>query len=99
MTCMEWAKAFGAPRHVAQTTLKDGTWISTVWLGIDHSFSGGPPLIFETMVFPSKDNLREQLYRRYTTEAEAKAGHAQIVYDLKKAKKVTGDSDAASKNP
>lgn len=26
-------------------------WVSTVWLGINHSFGHGPPLIFETMVF------------------------------------------------
>lgn len=25
--------------------------VSTVFLGVDHSFSGGPPLLFETMVF------------------------------------------------
>jgi hypothetical protein len=25
--------------------------ISTVWLGLDHSFGHGPPLIFETMIF------------------------------------------------
>lgn len=29
----------------------DDYWISTVWLGLDHSFASGPPLIFETMVF------------------------------------------------
>ena len=26
-------------------------WVSTVWLGLDHAFGEGPPLIFETMVF------------------------------------------------
>ncbi len=26
-------------------------WVSTVWLGLDHSMGVGPPLIFETMVF------------------------------------------------
>ncbi len=27
-------------------------WISTVFLGIDHNFSGnGPPILWETMVF------------------------------------------------
>jgi len=29
----------------------DDYWISTVWLGMDHSYGRGPPLIFETMVF------------------------------------------------
>lgn len=26
-------------------------WISTVWLGLNHNYGFGPPLIFETMVF------------------------------------------------
>lgn len=27
-------------------------WVSTVLLGLDHQYGDGPPLIFETMVFP-----------------------------------------------
>jgi hypothetical protein len=57
-------------------------WLSTVWLGLDHSF-GGPPLIFETMTFhlvpPEWNSVhgdkRGEEQRRYTTEAEALAGH------------------------
>ena len=34
-------------KRVAETTLEDGTWISTVWLGLDHAWGGdGDPLIF-----------------------------------------------------
>jgi hypothetical protein len=37
---------------VKQTSLDNGYWVSTVWLGLDHGFGDdGPPLIFETMVF------------------------------------------------
>lgn len=32
-----------------------GWMVSTVWLGLDHSFGSGPPLIFETMIFAPKD--------------------------------------------
>jgi len=28
--------------------------VSTVWLGLDHNYSGGDPIIFETMVFEDK---------------------------------------------
>ena len=60
--------------------MSDGTWISAVWLGLDHRFgSDGPPLIFETMVFPSKSDLRESDCERYATEDEARAGHAAMV--------------------
>lgn len=48
-TMEEWAKKFdGRNRIVAQTRI-GGVFISTVFLGIDHSFDGGLPLIFETM--------------------------------------------------
>ena len=68
-------------RRVAETTVPDGTWISTVWLGLDHNlFDGGRPLIFETMVFPSKDGPKHELDQvRYSTEAEAIAGHEEMV--------------------
>lgn len=49
---LEWAPLFEsrAYREVAATKLPNGVSISTVWLGMDHSFSG-PPIIFESMVF------------------------------------------------
>lgn len=53
----DWArlKAWDETRQreytrVAQTTVGD-YWISTVWIGLNHNFGDGPPLIFETMVF------------------------------------------------
>ena len=68
-------------KRVAQTTLPDGTWISTVWLGIDHGFMCGAsrPIIFETMVFRSKTDMTELDIDRYATEAEARAGHEAMV--------------------
>lgn len=53
--------------------------MSTVWLGIDHSFGSGPPLIFETMVFSSKDDFHDLDCERYSTETQALAGHARMV--------------------
>jgi len=76
---MTWAKRLESDRRVAKTTLADGKWINTVWLGLDHGFGGGPPLIFETMVFPSKDDMGDLDCERYSTEAEAVAGHAAMV--------------------
>lgn len=51
--------------------------VSTVWLGLDHRFGDGPPLIFETMVFAT--STRDELTRRYSTEQEAREGHAEVV--------------------
>ena len=40
-----------AVRHVADDTIGD-VRISTVFLGLDHNWNpGGPPLLFETMIF------------------------------------------------
>ena len=64
---------------LARTTLPDGRFVSTVWLGIDHAFGEQPPLIFETMVFPERGNWHEEDCDRYATEAEARAGHEAMV--------------------
>jgi hypothetical protein len=54
----------------------DDVRVSTVWLGMDHQFGDGPPLIFETMVFGGP---LDDYQWRYVTEAEAIAGHDQVV--------------------
>jgi len=49
-----WGKWFQkANRTVALTIISDSK-ISTVFLGLDHAFGGGPPLLFETLVFGGK---------------------------------------------
>lgn len=73
-----------ALRRVAETTLPDGRWVSTVWLGLNQSWNSERPMIFETMVFPGKDQPRSmdlETYR-YATEAEALAGHEAVVRRL-----------------
>ena len=63
-------------KRVNETTLPNGLWVSTVWLGLDHRhYDSGPPLIFESMVFRSEVNLAELTCRRYATELEAAVGH------------------------
>lgn len=54
--------------------------VSTVWLGIDHAFGGGTPVIFETMVFGPKP--REIFGERYHTEEEALEGHGVALRKL-----------------
>ena len=82
MTLLQWAQSIETriqEKRVAATTLPNGRWVSTVWLGLDHSFGAGPPLIFETMVFTSEADLSELDCDRYSTEAEALAGHQRLV--------------------
>lgn len=50
----EWSARFEDidSRRVDATIIGD-VRVSTVWLGLDHGDGGdGPPLIFETMIFP-----------------------------------------------
>jgi hypothetical protein len=68
-------------RVIAQDHVNDIT-VSTVWLGLDHSMSGGPPLIFETMIFDTADldhPGHDLEMRRYSTESEAREGHRQLL--------------------
>jgi hypothetical protein len=73
---MTWARAFEGNRHVARTTVYEGCEVSTVFLGLDHNFGSGPPLIFETLVFGGPFDKEMD---RYSTWDEALAGHARMV--------------------
>ena len=79
---IEWGVLFQdrAYKRIACDKLpKTKKWVSTVWLGLDHSFTEeGPPLIFETMAFSGK-GFEELDCRRWATEAEAIAGHRDMV--------------------
>jgi len=84
---LTWAKYIETRRegrHVADEKVGD-VRISTVFLGLDHAFGGGPPLLFETMVFGGE---HDQEMDRYTTWEQAEAGHKAMVA------KVTGAKDA-----
>ena len=55
-----------------------GVSVSTVFLGMDHSFGGGTPVLFETMIFGGE---HDQYQERYCTWDEAERGH-QIACEL-----------------
>jgi hypothetical protein len=78
-----WAKWFGEPtkhRVVKQTTLKNGRWVSTVFLGLDHSFGmGKKPILFETMVFPDRKDLADLDMAKCSTWKEAETQHKEMV--------------------
>lgn len=79
-----WAKMFeNTEKRIVRKTEIKGVFVSTVFLGLDHSFSGGPPLLFETMIFGGKHNDSQW---RYSTWEEALAGHERAVKLAKLAK-------------
>jgi len=55
--------------------------VSTIFLSINHNWVGGPPILWETMVFggPSDD-----WQERYRSEEEALRRHDEIVETLKR---------------
>lgn len=68
-------------RRVAKDTVGDSE-VSTVFLGLDHAYGDGPPMLFETMVFGGK--LDEEM-ERYSTLEQAQEGHKAMVQRVKDA--------------
>lgn len=54
--------------------------VSTVWLGVNTNFLGGPPILFETMVFRAGEYPHGPW--RWGTEEQAAAGHEEIVLSV-----------------
>lgn len=77
---LTWAKWYeSADRKVASSMVGD-IRISTVFLGLDHGFGDGPPILFETMVF---GGTHDQYQDRHCTWSEACDGHAMAVSMVK----------------
>lgn len=78
----EWAIRFEDPEYkrVALTQFSADQRVSTVWLGVDHSFRGGGPIeIFETMAFGFEGF---EVMARYATEEQALEGHYRCVREV-----------------
>jgi hypothetical protein len=62
--------------------------VSTVFLGLDHSFVKGVVILFETMVFGGK---LDQDMQRYQTWSEAIRGHKSICKKILKTFSIEAD--------
>jgi len=72
----EWVNVMSQDRRVAFTDLGNGYIISTVFLGLDHNWGEGTPLLFETMVFSAEE---DEYMQRYTTWEQARRGHKKTM--------------------
>lgn len=70
---IKWAEWFETADRVLTKSEINGVTISTVFLGLDHAFNGGPPLIYETVILGSKRFEHHQW--RYPTPEQALEGH------------------------
>ncbi len=80
---LEWAKFFEQKdsRRVCLDKFKnDSITVSTVFLGIDHNWGEGPPILFETMIFGGALGVHYDEYQdRYCTWEEAEEGHVNAI--------------------
>ena len=73
---LKWAKWYEtADRHVARDTIEE-VEISTVFLGVNHAFVDGPPVLYETMIFGGPHDQHEE---RYHNKVAALVGHDRAV--------------------
>lgn len=80
-TLMEWAAWFETANRILAVYVDDATgWrVSTVFLGLDHNFSGHPPpILWETMIF-AKGLPMDGEQRRYAYRDQALKGHEEMV--------------------
>jgi hypothetical protein len=89
---LAWARWFQASfmaRVVKQDLLSDGSVVSTVFLGLDHQFGSGPPILWETYHFsklPDGNVLHGD--RCGGSREQAEAMHARMVANIQAAAKV-----------
>lgn len=75
-TQLEWGEFMvSANRMICRDEFGDIT-VSTVFLGVDHNYGDGPPLLFETMIFGGE---HDQYQERYSTRLQAVEGHDRAV--------------------
>jgi len=76
-----WFAANPEKRRVACDEAPNGVLVSTVFLGIDHRFTPDRrSLLYETMIFGGS---YDEEMERYSTHAEALAGHAAWLSRIK----------------
>lgn len=83
----EWFEVM-ANRRVALDVI-EGVRVSTVFLGLDHNFGAGKPVLWETMIFLEKgigglSELRETQWR-YSSQEAAAGGHILAVEMVREA--------------
>lgn len=89
----EWRTKNPEGRRVAETTLPNGVWVSTVFVGLDMGWGEGPPILFETMAFSKKGDWEDRYCDRYSTWAEAEIGHKLAVEIAAKSEEQVRDKD------
>lgn len=85
-----WARSFEKkPNKISKSKFRKRRvhyHVSTVFLGLDHGWGEGEPVVFETMIFTNNKQY-DQYQARYTSYIEAQMGHEHAVLMVKKGEK------------
>ncbi len=69
---LEWGRWMEKREGILKQDHIGDVKVSTVFLGLDHGFGDGPPVLWETMIFGGP---HDQYQERYSTKEEAERGH------------------------
>lgn len=75
-----WGKMMNGRERIVKQEYVNGIFVSTVFLGLDHQYGDGPPLLFETMCRHPNGNWEEQ--ERCTTWPQALVQHRRMVIQM-----------------
>lgn len=73
---IEWGSWYEKSNRSVDKTKVIDCEVSTVFLGINHAFLGGEPILFETMIFGGQ---QDGYCQRYSTWEEAEVGHQKAI--------------------
>ena len=86
MESSEWMDNNPNRKTVGYDELKDlhgdDVRVSTVFLGLDHGWSGSKPILWETMIFGGENDQAYQ--ERYASYEQAIEGHQKAINFIKK---------------
>ena len=71
----KWISKNPKQKVVKQELINDSK-VSTIFLGLDHSWENNVPILWETMIFGGKEDMYQD---RYTSYKEALVGHEKAV--------------------
>lgn len=79
----EWARWYETANRTVKKTMLTDCDVSTVFLGMNHAFGGGTPILFETMIFGGE---HDGYCERCATWEEAEKEHQkaiELVFEVK----------------
>jgi hypothetical protein len=78
-----WAMWLEKANRIVGKDMVGEVRVSTVFLGLDHSFGQGPPMLFETMVFGGP---LDSACERCSTWEQAEAQHSAMLKRVQEAR-------------